>query len=147
MSEKELGQNTLSDIEKMRRQIEHRRIDRGFSSRRKLAEAAGVSHNTLDNLFKEGRKELLYVDDAARIADALGCAVEDLLGKRPYSSDEERQESEETRLLRSRPELAAMLGDLSTLSEDQVARMRAALNQILPMFSPPESKKGEAHAS
>jgi len=112
------GDDRRSQLDALRRRISHRQIDLGIDSRSKLAAKAGVSKDTLDNLYKANRKEFPYANDLVKIARALETDAETLI-----NGERENNEAEQEGLctqIRSRPQLANLLSRLAELSDDDL---------------------------
>jgi len=64
----------------MGERLQRLRLEKGFSQSQ-LAKAAGVPTGTLRN-WEQGRRTML-VDAAVKVADALGCTLDELAGRTP----------------------------------------------------------------
>jgi transcriptional regulator with XRE-family HTH domain len=92
-------------------------VEHGFRSYNALAKAAGINPNTLQNLFKQNRKEGLYAQDLYLLARTFGCTMEELTsGVAPETTPEYSSET------------AAELCDwINEMDEERLKELRGAM--------------------
>lgn len=99
----------------MRLQLKQLRKSKGFKSRAALAEEIGVPERRV-KAWETG-ESLIQLDDACLVADALGCTLDDLVGRVPPENSLDAQ-------------LAGLYDDFAHLSNTGKAAVAAAARGI-----------------
>lgn len=81
----------------METRLKEIRKAKGFKSAKAFAESIGMQEKTYRN-YEQGVRNL-YLDVACELCTALGCTLDELVGREPRRSDEKDSLSSEERLL------------------------------------------------
>lgn len=112
-------------LETLRKNLDHAIIDRGIRSRKELARAAGVNPDTLDNLWKQSRKNSLYADDLLLLAKHLNMSMEELL-----TSEKPDYQIEDTR----DPVVKEIEKVAETLEHEQLVELRGVVRSYVDRY-------------
>lgn len=124
---------TRPDIDTLRKQIAHARIEKGIASNKDIARRAGINPNTFDNLFKQGRKQSLYADDLWMVSRVLERPMEELLtGEKPDAGPAFED-----------PIKDEMVSMIEKLDHEQARELRAVMRTYMIQFM---GQKGEPNA-